>query len=64
VTVAGRIAEVAMISPLKAGLCEPALDRGNCAKIPGVGPGKHFARQRAAGDDGFYIDVTWNITVK
>jgi hypothetical protein len=50
--------------PLKAGVYEPALDGGNYAKILGLEPGKHVVHQRAVGDDGFFIDVTWNITVK
>jgi hypothetical protein len=50
--------------PLKAGVYEPALDGGNYAKISGLALGQHVLHVRAVGDDGFFIDVTWNITVK
>ena len=50
--------------PLKAGVYEPALDGGNYAKILGLEPGQHVLHLRAVGEDGFLIDVTWNITVK
>lgn len=50
--------------PLRAGVYEPASDGGNYARISGLAVGQHVLHQRAVGDDGFVIDVTWNLTVK
>jgi hypothetical protein len=50
--------------PLKAGVYEPAMDGGYFGRIQGLEVGQHVLHVRAVGDDGFSIDVIWNITVK